>query len=240
MKKLISPKMRLLVIIIFISLITIYNYTNYNNITYLSLGDGYAKGKNSYGIDEYGYSDYIKDNLKKDNKLKEYVNCYSSDNKTIKELYNDICYNKEIDNNGKKMLLKEKLQEADILTLSIGINDLISNISLEENIDYKKIIKIEKGIEEEFNNLINEIKKYYKHDIYVVGIPNINIKDYYLSMAIRKYNEFLKLNKNIIYIPINDLEYNKEKYFFNSKSNYYNSDGYFLIADKIYKTIKKA
>ena len=47
-----------LFILLILSLTTIIiSKLTTKNITYLSLGDGYSKGINSYGIIDYGYSD---------------------------------------------------------------------------------------------------------------------------------------------------------------------------------------
>ena len=184
MKKLVSPKTLFLFIIIIISTLLIFNTTNNNNITYLSLGDGYALGKDSFGINDYGYSDFLKDKLIENNQLKEYINVYSEDEMTIEKLENYI------DNNKKNVLIKQKiylkkaLQEADVLTLSIGMADLKYQFLLDEDMNYSKITEELNLIEKKFDDLINKIKKYYNNDIYVIGYPNNSLDSYYLSMAI--------------------------------------------------------
>lgn len=240
MKKLISPKMQLLYILMLISTLFIFTNNNKNNITYISLGDGYAKGKDSFGINSYGYSDYIRDKLAKDNKLKYYTNDYSENDMTIKNLINYISNVDKNEVKGQNKSLKGYLQEADLLTLSIGINDLRYEFLVEDNLDSNKMDKVITSVEKDFNSLIKEIKKYYKYNIYVIGYPNNNLESYYLSMAIRKYNEFLSENKNIIYISVDDLDYDKENIFKNPNSNYYSSAGHKIISDKIYKIYKKA
>lgn len=239
MKKLVSPKMLFLFIIIIISTLLIFNTTNNNNITYLSLGDSYALGKDSFGINDYGYSDFLKDKLIENNQLKEYINVYSEDEMTIEKLENYI------DNNKKNVLIKQKiylkkaLQEADVLTLSIGMADLKYQFLLDEDMNYSKITEELNLIEKKFDDLINKIKKYYNNDIYVIGYPNNSLDSYYLSMAIRKYNSFLRDHKDINYISVDDLEFERDKYFLNSKSNFYNKAGYKIISDKIYEKFEK-
>lgn len=240
MKKLISPKMLFLYISIFISVFLIFKFNNHNNITYLSLGDSYALGKDCYGIKDYGYSDYLKDQLHDTRKLKEYINVYSEDDLLIENLKNNITQNKISELEKQKIFFKESLQNADLMTLSIGIGDLRYKFLLDEEMDYKRIDKELKQIENNFDDLIKEIRKYYKKNIYVIGYPNNSLDSYYLSMAIRKYNAFLKDHKEIIYISTDELEYDKEKYFLNDKSNYYNKEGYKVISDKIFKTYQKS
>ena len=57
-----TRKLKLLTLIILSSTVFfIYNKTNYNNITYTSLGDSLAVGIDSYGQRTYSYSDYVKE-----------------------------------------------------------------------------------------------------------------------------------------------------------------------------------
>ena len=239
MKKLISPKMILLYILILLSTLLIFKNNDKNNITYVSLGDGYAKGKDSFGINSYSYGDYIKDKLIKNNEYKDYINFYTDDDMTINKLKNYIINSNYNVSKKQKKSLKGYLQEADFLTLSIGLNDLKFK-SINEDLDSKKMNTSLEKIESEFNDLIKEIKKYYKKDIYVIGYPNNSLDSYYLAISIRKYNEFLENNKDIIYISPKELEIDRNKYFLNPKSNFYNTKGYEVISTKIYKTYEKS
>lgn len=237
MKKLVSPKMIFLYILIVLSTILIFKNNNHNNITYLNIGDGYAKGLDSFGINRYGYGDYLKDKLKENNELKEYINIFSANDMTIDKLENYIVNNTYCVSKEQIKSFKGYLQEADLITLSIGLNDLKYETSSVENLDSVKIDESLKKVENKFNNLIKEIKKYYKHTIYVVGYPINNLDSYYLSISIRQYNEFLEKNKDVIYISPKSLD---NKYFHNPKTNYYNIDGHKLISESIYKTYEKS
>lgn len=234
MKKLISPKMQFLLVLILLSTFLIYNKTNSNNITYLSLGDSYALGINSYGIEDYGYSDYLKDKFKDKNKLKFYTKHFSSKDMSIKVLQSNITNNIKSDKSEHKIGLKEELQNTDILTLNIGLNDLKYSILLENEMSYNKLDLIIHKITEDFDELIKEIRKYYKKDIYVIGYPINYLESYYLSLGIRKLNESFQKNKNITFISTSYLEQNKNKFFSNPKSNYYNREAQKDISIKIY------
>lgn len=239
MKKLISPKMQFLVILILISVLTISKITNKNNITYLALGDGYARGVNSYGIEEYGYSDYFRDELQKKNKLKLYSKAFSKRDISIKMLKNNIIDNEKQLNNKTTLYLKEQLQEADIISLSVGLNDLKYAIMLEENMTYEKLDRILNSIEKDYDELIKEIKKYYKHDIYVIGYPINYLESYYISMGIRRLNNYLNHKEEITFISVDLLETDKNKYFSNPISNYPNREGYLVLSNEIYEKYQK-
>ena len=237
MKKFISIKMIILYFIIIISVIIIPKIID-NKLSYLSIGDSYAKGVNSYGIEEYSYSDFVRDKLKEDNKLKDYTN-YSYNEITIKELITEIDKIQNNDLKLQKKLLKRLIQDADIITLSIGLNDIKYYLSLEEKMNNKKINNILKKVENDYSELIKEIRKYYSKKIYVIEYPNTMTNDYYLLVLIKRFNNFLRNNKEVISIQVNDLEEDKIKYFNNQNSNHYNRKGYELISNKIYKMIEK-
>ncbi|MBQ8131038.1 MAG: SGNH/GDSL hydrolase family protein [Bacilli bacterium] len=234
MKKFISPKMIFLYCLVFLSVTIIYKNHGQSQIHYLSLGDGYSKGINSYGMIDYGYSDYLKDKLKKENKIQFYTKDFSNKNISIKLLQSNIINNQIIVVNNHKIALKEELQNSNLLTINVGLNDLIYYESLESELNNRKIDQILKEVESDFDSFIKEIRKYYKKEIYVVGYPN-NIEDYYLSLSIQKYNNYLRNQKEVIYItPLSN-----PKYFQNPKSNYPTKEGYEEIANKIYKKYTK-
>ena len=221
---------KLLILIIFIipTIYIIYIFNNKNNMNYTALGDGYAQGINSYGIEDYGYSDYLKDHFIEINKLKNYNKNFTNKNMTINSLYNDIISNKHINNTNIRQLLRN----TDILTLSIGINDLLFKQSIEElnNINFKEI-------KSQYNLLITEIKKYYYNDIYIIGYyPNIKVN----RKNIDKLNQILKSNRKVIYIDTTFITKNNNKYLSNYKNIYPNTLGYKEISNKlILKTSKK-
>lgn len=239
MKKLVSPKMQFLIVFILFSIFFIFKKTNVNNINYLSIGDGYALGINSYGIEDYGYSDFLKDKIVESNRLRFYYKGNSLVNNTIKNIYSNLTNNTKSDVEGHLIGFKEQLQEADLITMSIGINDLKYEIMLEDKMDYNKLENIVNNIEADFNILIKEIRKYYKHDIYVVGYPINSLDSYYESMGIRKINNAFKNNENIVFIDPNIIEINKAIYFSNPTSNFPNQKGYEKLAGKIFETYQK-
>lgn len=231
-------KKHLKLIIFFIVIILvylIYNFTNKNNITYISLGDSLSLGENSYGATTYGYSDYFKDYLEKEKLLSVYNKSYSSKNKTINDIYKDLLLDEItlIDNNSYN--LKRLLREAHILSLSIGLNDLIFEYNIREN----KLTKYEENriidkVFENYKNLIIEIKKYYHYPIYIIGYYKKNTKyDRLIEKLNNKYKEYAKKNKDI-YIDTKFLEKNNQ-YFDNPLSYYPNNKAYEKIAEIMIK-----
>ena len=120
--------------------IIIYFFTQNNEITIMSIGDGLSSGETPYGIEGYSFNDYLKEDYITKHKLNHYIE-YASSNKTIKELIYEIKDNKEVTLKNEKIEIKQAINKADILTIAIGMDELAS----------KKIT--------------NQIKNEYLHDL---------------------------------------------------------------------------
>ena len=166
-------------------LIVIYFiYINVNPpIEYLDLGDNYKENRT------YHYYDYITNYLRNKNKLKNF-NKYTSDDHLIEDIYNRI-------NNTS---LKKDLREAKILTISIGKNNILY---LKGKGKSNKEIK--KSIKTNIENLINEIRKYYKRDIYLLEIDNKTTYQDITNDINRIYRKEAKRIPKLYYIETNNL-----------------------------------
>ena len=217
------PIKLLILIILSLSVYFIYQNTKKSNIQILSLGDGLSKGINSYTIVEYSHLNYYEDYLKSKNINVKTISNYSKEDLTIHELLELVKNNN---------YLKRDLMESHLLFITIGYNDLLYKLSLEEDISIPKLDNIIDSINIEYKELLTEIKKYYKNKIIIVGYPKSNKDDYYLNLGIRKLNRILNTNN---YIDTYNLLNDRDKYFSNPNSYYPNRMGYLLI----YKEIKK-
>ena len=238
--KFIKKHYKLLIsILVCLLVFVIFKENNKNNQNYLSLGDGFALGKDSYGQVDYGYSDYLKDYLQENEYLNRYIKSFSEETMSITELKSKIIVNKKINIGNQELNLKQTLRESTILTLSIGLNDLIYQMSIADNLTDSKLDKIIANIEKDFNSLIIELKKYYQYDIYVIGYYNINPTNYFLTTGIKKLNNIYKNNKDIIYIDIYE-DFQNNKNFRSRKQNIYpNRHGYQAISNKIIDKMAK-
>ena len=221
------PIKLLILIILSLSVYFIYQNTKESNIQILSLGDGLSKGINSYTIVSYSHLNYYKDYLISKNIEVNVIDNYSDEDLTIHELL-DLVRNNNY--------LKRDLMESHLLFITIGYNDLLYKLSLEEDISMPKLNRIIDEINSEYKELLIEIKKYYKNEIIIVGYPKSNKDDYYLNLGIRKLNRILNTNTFIdTYNLLND----KNKYFSNPNSFYPNRQGYERIYEEIKKTLDK-
>ncbi len=217
------PIKLLILIIMSLSVYFIYQSTKESTVQILSLGDGLSIGINSYTIVDYSHLNYYEDYLKSKNKKVKVISDYSREDLTIHELLEEIKTNNT---------LKRDLMESHKLFITIGYNDLLYKMSLEEDISIPKLNSIVDEINTEYKELLEEIKKYYKNEIIIVGYPKSNKDDYYVNLGIRKLNRVLNTNN---YIDTYTILNNREKYFSNPNSYYPNRLGY----EKIYKEIKK-
>ena len=125
-----------LIVFVLSLLIVFYIYNKFLNqnskLIYIPLGDSIAEGMTPYGNIDYGYSDYIKDYLKDNDKLSFYTKKYTKSGYTVNDLKRDINDNKVIIEDNNKYYLKEILRESDLVTLTIGANDLIKGLSIDD------------------------------------------------------------------------------------------------------------
>ena len=224
-----------LLVIFVIFLIYKENHNHYFNYTYLS--DGYAlKIKKKKKID-YGYSDYIKDELLTDKRLKLYTKKKKKKDQSIEHLYESITTNEKITIDSMEINLKQTLRESNLITMTIGLNDLIYHVAITPEMSEYQLNKIIEEIDNNLNKLIKEIKKYYPKTIYIIGYPNIPIENIYIKEGIDKLNELYQNTKGITYIATTDVIYNSD--FLNPNNIYPSKEGYKKIADKVLQKLNK-
>ena len=119
-----KKKIIALVLIGTILSVIIYFFTQKNEITLVALGDGLSLGMTPYNIEGYSYNDYLKEDYLNKHELKSYIHEFADKGKTIKELIYEIKENKAITIKNKKIEIKQAINQADILTIAIGMDEL--------------------------------------------------------------------------------------------------------------------
>ncbi len=240
--KIIKKHQKLIVFVITcFSIYFIYNYSGeQNKITYITLGDGYAEGLNSYQQPSYGYSDYLKDYYEERDELKFYYDGYTNKEMTLKDLKKDIELNtREKDGHTS---IKEALRESNLLTMSVGLNDIRHKLSECDQITKNDEKRIEKEITNQVEETIKELRKYYKYDIYIIEYPNLypqnSMERRLLTKLNNKYKSLSK-EKYTVFVENPEIEKNREKYVENPKTIYLNSFGYKKIFENIKANIEK-
>lgn len=242
----------IILLLILILVFTIYVLNVDKKIYYVALGDSLAAGQNPYNQIGYGYSDYISNYLQENNLLQYYTKDFAKSGYRITDIEKDINENKKINIDGETQGIKEVLRKADLLTLSIGANDVLSKISytIASNIDSNQIANINSYIEEtleNLDNLIDNIQQYFKNDMVLVGYYNP------LAATSSEYCReleplFIKINSgmkkiakkhNIHYIGIYEIFKENPEYLPNPKDIHPSSKGYQVIASSIIDVIEQ-
>ena len=222
------------IIILFLSCYIIYNLTYDDKFNYLTIGDSLSLGVNSYGVRQYGYSDYVKDYLDRENKLKDFDNTYTNANYRITDLIKVIEYNEVKSVNGKDININQLLKKADIITLSIGMNELYYKLKMNDTNIYNYM----NDILDDMQLLLNKVNKFNHKKVFVLGYYNvINCQE-----EINYINTKLKImveNEGFEYVDLSNVFDNNPIFFENNGSFIPNNAGYFKIYQIIVEKIKK-
>lgn len=225
-------KKLLTIIIVVLAVFLIYLGFKDENVYYLSIGDYLANGINPYGTKDYGYSDYVKDYLNENKKLEVFVS-YVSNNKRTIDIIKDIEDNVKIEVNGKKKTLQNALIKADIITISIGMNDLINNVEFNNDFGVNDLYNKLEQVIKDYESLFKILREYCKEEIVLVGLYNTtgnNDLDEFFDYSNKKIAKIAN-SYNIDYISIYE-EFKNNDYFINN-SMYPNKLGYEVISNKI-------
>ena len=225
----------------------IYKCFSDNKINYVALGDSLAEGRNPYGDIDYGYTDYIADYFRLNDKLKIYINGYTNRDYKIQNIIDDINNNKKIKHNNKTINIRKTLRESDLVTISVGMNDIMEEIKYTKNIELNKqqlLIKMDQ-LSLKFEEMIKNIKKYAKNQIIVVGYYNpINNFKYKKDIDqiieyLNQKNEKICSDNKIVFIKTSDMFSDNLFYYPNPNSFNPNIYGYKNIYNEIKKYIAK-
>lgn len=242
-----KTKLKKIIFLILLCMIIygIYTLTKTDKINYLALGDSLSLGIDSNGNTNYGYSNVIANYLKKKYKINQYTNEFSKSGARINDLLYNIETNQTININNESLSLKKCLRESDLVTLSIGGNDLLSKITLStttvETLDDDEIIKIIDETLKDLDKLLKELRKYAKEDIILLGYYNPYNNNYTNMDRLFAYLNTKTTNLcekyDIEYIELYILFKNNKNYLPNPTNIHPSTEGYQAIANKIIKNL---
>lgn len=208
----------ILVLFLFLSCYFIYNQTEEKKLSCLVIGDTIAN--NNY--------------LKNNELITGYNNNYINKDYRIIDLVNIIKYNEEIEENNKHISIHRLLKNADILIISIGMNDIYSKL----NSDTKDIYTYINNMVNNMEILYDEIDRYSYKKVIVLGYYNITNKNNdlftYLNYKMKRITE--KYNYN--YIELNNILKNNPNFLKKNNSYELNNRGYNEINKIIVENLK--
>lgn len=240
--------------VVVLTIFLIYLTTIDKKVYYLALGDSIALGVNPYNAVDYGYTDYIKDYLEEKNVLERYVHEYATSGYRITDVLRDIEDNKKTNVNNKEITLKNALIKADLVTLSIGMNDFLSNFDFGNFVSQVETYKTYEYIDEiidDLENLLELMRSYCKEDIIVIGyynpLPRLTINQEEMMDSIFSYiDEKYKSTcdeYDIMYVSLYDLFKKNQDFLPNPLNIHPSKQGYEaiskLVIEKIENTLLK-
>ncbi len=179
-----------------------------------------------YNIEGYSFNDYLKEDYLTEHKLKNYISEFASSGLTVKDLIYNIKENKKLIIKNESIEIQRAINEADILTIAIGMDELTN-------------LKITASIREEFKENLEElfsmIKLLNQNKVIVLSLYNTPFQD---ILTINKLNAIIRdvaLSNNFIFVDIASIT--KENYFLNKTSYYLNYEGHKAIYQEIKKVI---
>ena len=236
--------MKKLLILGVIALLVFLIYINNQDkkVSFLALGDSLALGVTPYGSVDYSYNDYIKDYLKSKKVLEEYINGYASSGYRTVDLLRDIEDNKTINVNGKEKTIKNALIKADLVTISIGANDLLARLNYNTNFN-NEIYEYIDEIISDTDILLSKIREYTKEDIILLGyyyplkttVDNVDEVFNYIYQNL----ETLCQKYNISFVETYDIFKDNPEYLPNPADIHPSKKGYKAIAEEMIAKVEE-
>lgn len=228
-------KSLLVVGVAFILVFLIYLTTIDRKVYYLALGDSLAVGLNPYLDKDYGYTDYVKDYLNDKKLLERYVSGFASDGYRVVDLIHDIEDNRSISLDGKMQTIKNSLIKADLVTLSIGNEELLYKLN-RGIVNVNDVYEYVDDLILDMDRLFSLMREYCKEDIMILSFYNhyASSSDDVLSVFNYANNRLNKLCEqyNILYVDIYSI-FSNSNYFSNPNSSYPSKEGYQKIAEQL-------
>lgn len=150
--------------VLLLSVFLIYLTTMDKKIYYLALGDSIALGDQ-----KTSYPKLIQQYFKEKDLLEEYRFEFIEDDLRITDLIRNIEDNKKVMIDGKEKTIKNALIKADLVTLSIGNEELFYKMKTEKPDHLYHYID---EMMEDMEKLFQLMKEYCKEDIFVIGYIN--------------------------------------------------------------------
>lgn len=233
-----------------IILITIFFMTRDKQIYYLSLGDSLAAGQTPNNTIEESYGDYVAEYLKDKEVLEFYTKKFSKSGYRSIDLLNDLNNNKKIKVDGKEITIKHALIKADIVTVSIGSNDLFYKLNVGNEFDMNEFDDIYTYVDEaisDVDKLLYELRKSCKEQIMVFGFYNpftnfssslANTIEPVIVYANEKMKNLVK-KYDMTYVDIHDMFLANDNYLPSKLEIHPTKDGYKAMAKSVINLIDK-
>lgn len=233
-----------------IILTIIFFVTRDKKVYYLSLGDSLAVGQTPNNTIFKSYGDYISEFLDDRDKLEFYTKNFSRTDYRSIDLLNDLKSNKEIMVNKEKLSIKHALIKADLVTVSIGSNDIFYKLNIGNSFDideYDNVYTYVDEVMKDIDKLLFELRKSCKEQIMVLGFYNpflrhsssvANMVEPVITYANGKLENIVR-KYDMTFIDLHNLFLANENFLPSNFEIHPNNDGYYAISKKIISLIDK-
>lgn len=233
---------KIILILISAIILIIYLLTADRKIYYLTLGDELSVI--NYDDNDKSYSSKLSEYLDSKNKLEIFINDFSKENYRTTDVINDINNNIKIKYGNKNISIKNALIKADLLTISIGMNDIVSRINI-KNINvydnYEFLYDDVDKICNDLDQLLNLLRQYCKENIILIGLyyPFREQNQELTNIFLYANNKFKTVSEKykISYVDIYNQFLENDDYLSSKAILYPSSDGYRVIYDQVKITI---
>ncbi|MFJ7983219.1 S-layer homology domain-containing protein [Lysinibacillus xylanilyticus] len=224
---------------------------------YVALGDSLAHGMNEVGMIGLGYTDFVAQALQQDGLITSYIKGFANSGYTTSDVLKDIQNNVEKSVVGfgypsEKVKIHTSIKEAEIITLTVGANDLIPILeeSQTTGINAAMMLKASQGAIKNIAAILEEIKKLNPNaQIYVMGY--YNSFPYYSEDVQQQFKMLLKvMNATIkttvekagaVFVPTYDIvEKDVPSYLPNPDNIHLSEAGYLAVANEAFLPAIKA
>lgn len=223
----------ILILFLFVSCYFIYYFTNDKKIVYVNIGDEIAMGLNSNGVISEGYGIKLKNYLVNKKKDVYYNDSFCDNDLRITDVIRMIKNYEKISINNDEFTINELLKKADLITISLGMNELYYKLLLNKNNIYSYI----DSMVEDMKELLEVVSKYSNAKVIVLGYYNVTGNDYDIFSYVNYNINSIVNSMNYIYIDcdkILDIRDNslikRGNYYLN---NYEYNKIFKIIVDKI-------
>jgi len=218
---------------------------------YVALGDSLAHGMNEVGMIGLGYTDFVAQALHQDGLITSYNKGFANSGYTTKDVLADIQNNVEKSVVGfgyqsEKVKVRTSIKEAEIITLTVGANDLIPILeeSQTTGINAAMMLKASQGAIKNIAAILEEVKKLNPNaQIYVMGY--YNSFPYYSEDVQQQFKVLLKvMNATIkttaekagaVFVPTYDIvAKDVPSYLPNPENIHLSEAGYLAVANEAF------
>ena len=215
---------------------------------YLALGDSLAAGLNENNMIVKGYTGELAEWLEKDSLLASYNRAFAIPGYKTENILKDLEDNIE---NHENVKILDAIKQADIITLTIGANDVLSGVKTNADgtitFNAEEIGSLIKTASQNLDKILKTIKETNSTaDVFVMGLYNpkpqlVNDKpilDYFVNqvdLAIQK----VTVDNVYYFIPVKEIiDANSKEYLPNPLNIHPSEAGYKAIAEQFYGPVK--